>query len=705
AVIAGVTGADGNFVLAPDATLAGGRYRIEVVIPAAYDHLEPAFAALGETYRSHVGFVDVSAGADATYRTAVWNPADYIQAAPAIAVPFQSGQGAVGTTQALVEFPTNPRGNTPPRTTTNTQGQVGNIYGTAYDRYEERLFSSAYAKRHTQYGPGGSGAIYVSPLGSASAELFATIPNAGDTVHTTPLRSDVTFFTAPGRESLGDIELSEDGTTLWVVNLNDQNLYELDAATGDIRGNAPIPDPGCVGGSWHPMGLGVQDGKVYVGGICDAYDSQLRSDLMASVYESTDGVSFTKVLDHSLDFLRGRANDPGVVDVNTHWNPWYDQFDPTKYYSAWVHAFPQPLLSDIDFDRDGSILLGFRDRFGDQIGYDGLAPDGRHEGSGSSAAGDIIKVCLDGGSYVWEGEGACPSNVIPTYHGGTANSLTSEYFVGESALGTNHQEPGLGSIAPLFRDNDVIMTTIDPLSGAWQQGVQYLDLDDGTGIHAQSGRGGNSRGQLLSSGALTFGKGNGLGDLSILVDPAPIQIGNVVWFDEDKDGTQDPNEVPLPGVTVDLLAADGTTVLATATTDAAGEYYFSSLDTPLTPNGEFRVKFTKPADGATVDLGGDHGLVDWANLRLTDQIQGSNTSIDSNADPASGITPPIQTGGPGADDHTIDAGYTLPPLPSYGHAKTSVPVAGTPVQAGDTITYTVTGSNTGEIALEVDILD
>lgn len=705
ASVSGVTDAAGNVVIPADPTLSGGQYRVEVTIPAEYSYLQPAFATLASPYGSHVGFVNVSGGTNVTYRTAVWNPADYVQVNPRLAVPLQAGDGASASTQALVEFASSPKGNIPARTVTNRQGQVGTVYGTAYDRYTERLFSSAYAKRHSAYGPGGSGAVYVSPLSSATATLFATIPNAGPTTHTLPLRRDASFFTAPGREGLGDIEMSEDGSTLWVVNMYDKQLYGLDAATGAITSTAPIPDPGCVGGEWHPMGLGVQDGKVYVGGICDAFTSQLRTDLMASVYESLDGVSFTKILDHSLDFLRGRANDPGVVDVNTHWNPWYDQWDSSKYYSAWVHAFPQPLLSDIDFDRDGSLLLGFRDRFGDQIGYDGLTPAGQSEGAGSSAAGDIIKVCMIGGSFVWEGEGVCPSNVVPTYTGGTANGLTSEYFVGESVLGSNHQEPGLGSIAPIFRDNNVVMTTIDPLQGAWQQGVQYLDLTDGTGAYAQGGRGGSSRGQLLSSGALTFGKGNGLGDLSVLADPAPIQIGNVVWFDEDKDGTQDPGEVPLPGVKVDLLADDGVTVLSTATTNANGEYYFSSLTSPLTPNGEFRVKFTKPADGVTVNLGATYGVVDWARLSLTDQIQGSNSSIDSNPDATTGVTPPILTGAPGADDHTIDAGYVLERLPAYEHSKTSVPVPGTPVVGGDTITYTVIGSNTGDLALAVDIAD
>ncbi len=34
----------------------------------------------------------------------------------------------------------------------------------------------------------------------------------------------------------------------------------------------------------------------------------------------------------------------------------------------------------------------------------------------------------------------------------------------------------------------------------------------------------------------------GLGDLELLTDPAPVEIGNRVWLDSDRDGIPDAND-------------------------------------------------------------------------------------------------------------------------------------------------------------------
>ncbi|WP_415623866.1 SdrD B-like domain-containing protein, partial [Macrococcoides canis] len=47
-------------------------------------------------------------------------------------------------------------------------------------------------------------------------------------------------------------------------------------------------------------------------------------------------------------------------------------------------------------------------------------------------------------------------------------------------------------------------------------------------------------------------------------------LGNYVWYDEDKDGIQDAGEKPVPGVTVTLTKPDGTKL--TTTTDENGHY-------------------------------------------------------------------------------------------------------------------------------------
>ena len=94
---------------------------------------------------------------------------------------------------------------------------------------------------------------------------------------------------------------------------------------------------------------------------------------------------------------------------------------------------------------------------------------------------------------------------------------------------------------------------------------------------------------IFPSGAFNlFGKSNGIGDIEALCDKAPIEVGNRVFVDRDRDGVQDPSDPPLAGVQVKLFApgADPTAAspLATTTTSATGQYLFSSLTTAaLTP--------------------------------------------------------------------------------------------------------------------------
>jgi uncharacterized repeat protein (TIGR01451 family) len=68
------------------------------------------------------------------------------------------------------------------------------------------------------------------------------------------------------------------------------------------------------------------------------------------------------------------------------------------------------------------------------------------------------------------------------------------------------------------------------------------------------------------------------------------KIGDTVYRDWDGGGTQDAGETGISGVTVQLYAADGTTLLATTTTDSTGKYFFPGLVA-----GTYVVKVTPPA--------------------------------------------------------------------------------------------------------------
>jgi choice-of-anchor A domain-containing protein len=78
---------------------------------------------------------------------------------------------------------------------------------------------------------------------------------------------------------------------------------------------------------------------------------------------------------------------------------------------------------------------------------------------------------------------------------------------------------------------------------------------------------------------LTKGENNTTVDAGIYKPTAgTASVGDFVWIDKDIDGIQDADERGAVGIKVTLLAADGTTVIATTFTNENGYYLFSGLD-------------------------------------------------------------------------------------------------------------------------------
>jgi len=122
--------------------------------------------------------------------------------------------------------------------------------------------------------------------------------------------------------------------------------------------------------------------------------------------------------------------------------------------------------------------------------------------------------------------------------------------------------------------------------------------------------------------------------LSITPEEEPASLGDFVWEDMDADGIQDPGELGVPGVTVELYqGCSATGAHLTTMTDSNGEYLFSDL----TP-GDYTVKFVLP--------GG------WY---FSPQDQGADNAKDSDADVTTGVTACINLS-EGETDLTWDAG-------------------------------------------------
>ena len=153
-----------------------------------------------------------------------------------------------------------------------------------------------------------------------------------------------------------------------------------------------------------------------------------------------------------------------------------------------------------------------------------------------------------------------------------------------------------------------------------------------------------------------------------------VSIGDYVWRDVNRDGIQDVIEPAVVGVVVNLYAADGTTFLATTTTNPNGFYSFVGL----LPSTNYVVKFVAPVGEAFT----------------LQNASGSTTVNDSNVNAAGSATVTTPASGTNSvsvpDEPTIDAGVVKVDLTLAKVLNTT----GT-VYPGDTVTYTLTPRNLG----------
>ncbi len=153
----------------------------------------------------------------------------------------------------------------------------------------------------------------------------------------------------------------------------------------------------------------------------------------------------------------------------------------------------------------------------------------------------------------------------------------------------------------------------------------------------------NATSGITTGVTLVSGQGDNTIDAGLILPtptppPGTAQLGDRVWYDCNANGIQNYGETGVANVTVNLLMADGVTVLASTTTDSNGLYLFSSLNA-----GTYEVQFVAPTGKS-----------------FTAALQGSNRAIDSNPDTTTGVTGPIVLAA-GGIDLTIDAGLVNTP--------------------------------------------
>ncbi|WP_428655547.1 SdrD B-like domain-containing protein [Runella sp.] len=481
---------------------------------------------------------------------------------------------------------------------------VGSVWGIAHKRETAQIFTSAFTKRHVGFTQHGPGAIFITDLiSNTTTEFFNFGASAGVDMHTDLPDSitanarldsyDIPAYDAVGKVGIGGIDISDDEKTLWLTNLQNRKLYSLNIATKDTVSYS-IPNP-CNGQSYRPFATKYYRNKVYVGVVCtreDALDKSDSTGLDATVYAFENG-NFTQVLHFPLTYLKGASNadvPPADGDARgTRWRPWiplpYLFPDRDNNFST----YPEAWLTDIEFDVDGSMIVGIRDRYADQMGFRNRYPlQGDTTFVTVIGPGEVLRAgpCGPNGTWIIENNGSVCGSTASTQQTDAQGIGGGKYYWGDRpADGANHEMSSQAGLALLPGSGKLAMTAINPINIQNTGGLKRL-------INANGNKDGNATGAdpnpnggaiLYDDTEFGFGKANGLGDLELICAPQPIEIGNRIWNDKNKNGIQDANEVGIDGVTVTLCDSNGT-ALASVQSGNGGQYYFSSATTAGGPS-------------------------------------------------------------------------------------------------------------------------
>jgi len=712
------TDASGNYSLSiPNGTAV----RIEFTnIPAG---LEPG--AYGVDSGTTVQFV-ISPAAGVDLGLSI--PTDYCQNNPFILMPcYKNGDplvaGTVAGETALVSIPYDAYGryDVTIEQPLASYAQIGATWGLGYQRSTATVFSSALAKRHSGLGPLGAGGIYAIEVDPATGSLvsvsnYLDITTLGIPVGTLPSNAarglsgtstapntDPAGWDAVGKSAIGDMEVGSSDDELWFVNLANQTLYAVDIASATLTHTVPISLPAgatsCPASDIRPWAVEIHRGDVYVGVVCSAESTQDVDDLYAYIIRTSETTpsTFSLVYEFPLDYPRGNVSNPDG-GYPAEWRPWSPTMTSLCTNPCAGSAdlafdkqiiYPQPIFSDIEFDTNGSIIIALMDRLGHQAGNANYAtsnpwgnnvtlynkdtgysavtvniptnPASLYEGV---AASDMLRICLTAGVYTLENNASC-GGITTGGAGGGQGPGNGEYYwqdmytVSTTVGGGTHHEVTVGGLVLIPGTDEIAVSVFDPFA-IRSGGIAWFSNVNGTRNRAYE-----IFPQDFGGGPTTFGKAIGIGDVEGFCYEAPIELGNRVWSETDNNGIQDPGETPLAGVTVELY--QGGILIATAITDANGNYFFSSSPagtsttnhiygiTALQPNSNYEIRIPNITGGSQ--------QAPLAGLNLSPANQGSADQRDSDGTPSGNhAVIPVTTGTAGQNNHTYDFGFSTPPL-------------------------------------------
>jgi len=502
--------------------------------------------------------------------------------------------------------------------------ETGNLFGVAYAKTTKQVFGANYI-RSGAIETGNVGKIFRYDVTTNTTTPWADLPSLGFSAGSpVDLGNPTNHGDFVGRTGLGDLDIAEDDSELYVANAFTKSIFILPIATNGSLDQANVkevtlPSP-CGSDEFKAVsGLGVHSsGRVYAAVTCHGPATKDIKFVIYSFDPSNANPTSTVQEELVLDNLFEKVS----LWKNYSWADW-----PSK---ATVSL--QLWMTDVVFrlNNDGSevMYMGTRNRNLDQsVATPGScninSPVPIYTAERASSAGAWTKANMSfksdygtSGSLAYQAGG---TNLLAMYRDCNSNAQAKNSFGGFRAY---------------------------PINGG-SAAVQYRALQT-----------------AFSEVLMRFN--NIWADIEIMSDPAPISIGNLVWYDVDSDGIRDTDEAYASGVSVSIYKdVNGNNSydssdkhIETTVTDGVGHYYFTNL----LPNMKYFVALNNTNDFTA------GGPLEGGTITTTDA--GSDDLLDSDAMMVNG-TPVamVMTQGAGKNNYSVDFGVIVsnpPPLPLPG---------------------------------------
>lgn len=568
--------------------------------------------------------------------------------------------------------------------------QTGSIYGLAYQQKQERFFVTSSIRRTISFGVNGPGGVYLLSK-SASNFVFGggfnlqgIVPNNSSipldfgsvTRVTTPTTDDnyisntataisksrdIDAFAKVATMSFGGIDADVINDSIYTLNLFQKRLLVIDGSKATSQYNGALPSflssitnaydittlsgyPAAVGigNNTRPYAIKMYKGKGYIGVISDALATQNIADLKGYILSFNPNnimAGFTTEVVIHFNLYRGEA-----LRVFKPWANTWVQAGGTATTNPKFCA--QPIIADIEFNEDGSMDIGLRDRWGDQNAVDFDAHPGSTNAGLSIQQGDVLHACLVGNKWEIEGtNNSCIQPVTggnprlapfnPTGFGNSYNNTGKEFYADVS--GDNENESSEGTLAKLMGSQNIVTSCYDPIADGIEPNGNYWYTQ---GLHWMSNVTGKktqmARTAFLNS--MQVSKSNGLGDIEFVTEPQPLQIGNLVWNDANGNGVQEAGDSGIPNVNITLRSPgiDGlynTTddQIFTTTTNINGHYFFDNSNITVSdtrkPISWTAVSGILPGYPYRVEV--DTAQLAFAGFMVSPSNVGNNEKIDN----------------------------------------------------------------------------